>query len=85
MLIWRILISKKFLGAIFVWNHNLPWLKMLFINAPAPLIVPGNQYSLSILNSKLTDFYLRTQGVSRNGGYFEYKPTFVEKMPIVKK
>ena len=54
-----------------------------FINAPAPLIVPGNEYLLSILNSKLTDFYLRTQGVSRNGGYFEYKPMFVEKMPIV--
>ena len=56
-----------------------------FINAPAPLIVPGNEYLLSILNSKLTDFYLRTQGVSRNGGYFEYKPMFVEKMPIVEK
>ncbi len=36
-----------------------------FISAPAPLIVPGNEYLLTILNSKLADFYLRTQGVSR--------------------
>lgn len=54
-----------------------------FISAPAPLIVPGNEYLLTILNSKLADFYLRTQGVSRNGGYFEYKPMFIEKIPIV--
>jgi hypothetical protein len=35
-----------------------------------------------VLNSKLGDYYIRSLGVTRNGGYFEYKPMFVEKLPI---
>lgn len=53
-----------------------------YINAPSPMIVPGNKYILAILNSKLGDWYIRQLGVTRNGGYFEYKPMFVEKLPI---
>lgn len=37
---------------------------------------------LAILNSKLADWYIRGLGVTRNGGYFEYKPMFVDKLPI---
>ena len=53
-----------------------------FINAPSPMIVPGNKYVLSVLNSRLGDWYIRQLGVTRNGGYFEYKPMFVEQLPI---
>ena len=53
-----------------------------FINAPSTMIVPGNKYLLAILNSRLGDWYIRQLGVTRNGGYFEYKPMFVEKLPI---
>ena len=53
-----------------------------YINAPSPMIVPGNKYILAILNSKLGDWYIRQLGVTRNGGYFEYKPMFVEKLPV---
>ncbi len=53
-----------------------------FINAPATMIVPGNKYVLAVLNSKLGDWYIRQLGVTRNGGYFEYKPMFVDKLPI---
>ena len=56
----------------------------VFINAPSPMIVPGNKYLLAILNSKLADWYIRQLGVTRNGGYFEYKPMFVEQLPIPK-
>jgi len=38
---------------------------------------------LGVLNSSLADYYIRSLGVTRNGGYFEYKPMFVEKMPIL--
>ena len=31
---------------------------------------------------KISDWYIRHLGVTRNGGYFEYKPMFVEKLPI---
>jgi hypothetical protein len=55
-----------------------------YVNAPSPFIVPGNKYILAILNSKIADWYIRGLGVTRSGGYFEYKPMFVEKLPIPK-
>ena len=54
----------------------------VYINAPCPLIVPASKYLLAVLNSKLADYYIRSLGVTRNGGYFEYKPMFVEKLPV---
>ena len=54
----------------------------MFINAPSPLIATSNLAILHILNSKIADYYIRSLGVTRNGGYFEYKPMFVEKFPI---
>ena len=32
--------------------------------------------------SKIADFYIKLLGVTRNGGYFEYKPMFIEQLPI---
>ena len=52
------------------------------INAPACMIVPGSQYLLAMLNSKVADYYIRKLGVVRNGGFFEYKPMFVEQIPV---
>jgi hypothetical protein len=54
----------------------------VFINAPAPLITPASPYILAVLNSKIGDWYIRQLGVTRSGGYFEYKPMFIEKLPI---
>lgn len=56
--------------------------KDFYINAPSPIIVPASKYLLGALNSKVADYYIRQLGVTRNGGYFEYKPMFVEKIPI---
>lgn len=56
----------------------------LFINAPGTMIVPASNYLLGVLNSKLADFYIRTLGVARNGGYFEYKPMFISQLPVDK-
>ena len=56
----------------------------MFINAPSPFIATSNTAILHILNSKIADYYIRSLGVTRNGGYFEYKPMFVEKLPIPK-
>ena len=46
------------------------------------MIVPGNKYGLAILNSRFGDWYIRQLGVTRNGGYFEYKPMFIEQLPV---
>jgi hypothetical protein len=54
----------------------------IFVNAPCPMIVPANKYLLAVLNSKLADYYIRSLGVTRNGGYFEYKPMFIERLPV---
>jgi len=56
----------------------------LYINAPSPLLFNGEKYLLAILNSQVGDYYIRSLGVTRNGGYFEYKPMFVEKLPVPK-
>ena len=56
--------------------------KEYFVNAPSPMIVPASRYLLAILNSRLADFYIQLLGVTRNGGYFEYKPVFVEQLPV---
>lgn len=56
----------------------------VFINAPSPFIATLNIALLHILNSKIADYYIRSLGVTRNGGYFEYKPMFVDKLPIPK-
>ena len=54
----------------------------MFVNAPCPMITPFNNYLLAVLNSKLGDWYIRQLGVTRNGGYFEYKPMFVSQLPV---
>ena len=56
----------------------------MMINAPATMIVPASENLLCILNSKLADYYIRNLGVTRNGGYFEYKPMFIEQLPVPK-
>ena len=48
------------------------------------MITPFSNYLLTVLNSKLGDWYIRQLGVTRNGGYFEYKPMFVEQLPVPK-
>ena len=67
------------LSAQFAWVED-----EYFINAPSPMIIGGNKYLLGVLNSKISDWYIRQLGVTRNGGYFEYKPMFVELTPIPK-
>lgn len=54
----------------------------LYINNPSPFINTGDKYLLAVLNSTISDYYIRSLGVTRNGGYFEYKPMFVEKLPV---
>ncbi|WP_419788980.1 TaqI-like C-terminal specificity domain-containing protein [Mucilaginibacter sp. FT3.2] len=53
-----------------------------YINAPSSFIATDQVYLIAILNSKLADFYIKQLGVTRNGGYFEYKPMFVEQLPV---
>ena len=55
-----------------------------FISAPSTMLTPYSPYLLALLNSKLVDWYFRLIGVERDGGYYEYKPMFIERLPIPK-
>ena len=56
------------------------------ICAPANMLTSIDEniilYLLAFLNSKITQLYISWFGYSREGGYFEYKKIFVEKIPI---
>ena len=86
--LWMFIYSEDFYKPKIVWgNLNLTASYAMiqdnsFINAPSPMIVPASKFLLAVLNSQLADYYIRHLGVTRNGGYFEYKPMFVEKLPV---
>ncbi len=58
--------------------------KNMFVSAPTTMLTPFSHYLLAVLNSKLVDWYFRLFGVERAGGYYEYKPMFIERLPIPK-
>lgn len=56
--------------------------KGYYVNAPACFISSGDLYLLGVLNSKICEFIISTKAAQRAGGFLEYKPMYVEKMPI---
>jgi len=46
-------------------------------------IIPTNDlYLLGLLNSHVLDFVAHSIAAERQGGYFEYKPMYIEQLPI---
>lgn len=56
--------------------------KGIFSNDKTFIIPHSDKYLLAILNSKACDFYLKSIASTKQGGYFEYKPMYVSKLPI---
>ncbi|WP_241520061.1 TaqI-like C-terminal specificity domain-containing protein [Bifidobacterium catulorum] len=54
------------------------------ISAPSPFIATDDWFILGVLNSSAADWYVHQLGVTRSGGYMEYKPMFVEQIPLPK-
>jgi hypothetical protein len=55
-----------------------------YINAPSVIISSDDLYLLGILNSKLCYFFISKIAAERRGGFLEYKPVYVSKIPIHK-
>ena len=55
-----------------------------YINAPSVMIASEDRYLLAILNSKISFFIVSNIAASRQGGFYEYKPMYVSKIPIHK-
>ena len=46
-------------------------------------IIPINDlYLLGLLNSKLLDYFIKSIASTKQGGYYEYKPMYLSKIPI---
>lgn len=54
----------------------------VYSNDKTNIIAKDDKYLLGLLNSKLLDFYIQNIASTKQGGYFEYKPMYVEQIPI---
>ena len=58
-------------------------LEGLFSNDKTTIILGDDiYYTIGILNSKISDFFLHSIASTKQGGYFEYKPMYVSQIPI---
>jgi hypothetical protein len=54
-----------------------------YINAPACIVIaPEPKYVLALINSKLLFYFINTIAAQRRGGFLEFKPIYVEQLPI---
>jgi hypothetical protein len=54
-----------------------------FYSSDKTSIIPKNDlYLLGLLNSKVLDFIIHAISSTKQGGYYEYKPMYVSKLPI---
>ena len=54
-----------------------------FYSSDKTSIIPKNDlYLLGLLNSKVLDFVMHSISSTKQGGYYEYKPMYVSKLPI---
>jgi hypothetical protein len=55
-----------------------------YSNDKTCIIQTDNLYILGIINSKACDYFLKSIASTKQGGYFEYKPMYVSRLPIPK-
>jgi hypothetical protein len=53
-----------------------------YSNDKTSIIETSDLYLLGLLNSKVLDFVMHLVSSTKSGGYFEYKPMYLEQLPI---
>ncbi len=53
-----------------------------YVSAPANIIPVHDLYLLAILNSPLCKWLISLQAATRSGGFLEFKPMYVDKVPV---
>jgi type I restriction-modification system DNA methylase subunit len=53
-----------------------------FSNDKTTIIPVNDLYLLGLLNSKLLDYYIKSIASTKQGGYYEFKPMYLSKIPI---
>jgi len=56
--------------------------KAFYSNDKTSIIPTEDLYLLSVLNSKVADYVIHSVSSTKRGGYFEYKPMYVQQIPI---
>ena len=54
----------------------------IYSNDKTSIIPCSDKYLLGVLNSKVSDYFIHRIASTKQGGYYEYKPMYVEKIPI---
>jgi len=54
----------------------------IYTNDKTSIISVDDLYLLGLLNSKVPDFVMHSISSTKQGGYFEYKPMYLEQLPI---
>lgn len=53
-----------------------------YISAPASIVAVDDLYLLGVLNSGICRFIISSSAASRSGGFLEFMPMYVERVPI---
>ena len=53
-----------------------------YSNDKTTIIPTTDKYLLGLIGSKALDYYMHTISSTKQGGYFEYKPMYISKLPI---
>lgn len=53
-----------------------------YSNDKTSIIVTDELYLLGLLNSKLLNYYMHSIASTKQGGYYEYKPMYLQQLPI---
>ncbi|MCX5805846.1 MAG: Eco57I restriction-modification methylase domain-containing protein [Proteobacteria bacterium] len=53
-----------------------------YSNDKTSIIASDDMYLLGVLNSRVSDFFIHSISSTKQGGYFEYKPMYVQQTPI---
>jgi type I restriction-modification system DNA methylase subunit len=54
-----------------------------YSNDKTSIVATDDLYLLGILNARLSDFVMHSIASTKQGGYFEYKPMYLEQLPIL--
>jgi hypothetical protein len=55
----------------------------MYSNDKTTIISKDDKFLLGVLNSRLADFFIFNISSTKRGGYFEYKPMYVDQIPII--
>ena len=73
----KIIVPAIVQRASYTWDET-----GIYSNDKTSIIPTDDKYLLGLLNSSTLDFFLHKIASTKQGGYFEYKPMYVSRLPV---